>query len=90
MIFGSRESLAQVATSINDALAPDALSSREVASLDLSTGSEDFVVSLHIDDPSQPSTNVPRDNRAFWVLLAMLPFAIIGLISVFKWAASAF
>ena len=62
-----------------------------IANAELGTDARPFKLSFHVETSrSVPATNVARPTRGFWAILIMLPFALIGAISVLGWAGRAF
>ena len=62
-----------------------------VASVNLGSMERPYALSFHVEHRSgRPNTNVPTSGTAFWVLVTMLPFAVVGLGTVAKWVIGAF
>jgi hypothetical protein len=91
MIIGSANALRLIATQLNANLAgSDDIETRdwprEIARINIGTPEDAYPVSFHLETQrGKPASNVPRSAAAFWVLLGMLPFALIGLLTVAGW-----
>src|SRR4026209_169287 len=64
---------------------------REIARANLGPEAEPYSLSFHRESEREvPPRNVPRNTRAFWLLAAMAPLALVGIIAIAKWVAGAF
>ena len=96
MVIGSAAALQALAREINDraqqASPPENADwASLIATAELGTETQPFKLSFHLDTPrGEPRTNIPRSARAFWLLILMLPFALVGFGSILTWAASGF
>lgn len=62
----------------------------QVASINIGSESNPYILSFHIENNSNKLlSNIPRSSRSFWLLVTLIPFAIVGVLAIINWGQNA-